>query len=98
MGLTNKQILGMAGEEAQAKSVSVQKPDGTFVKMTPLEAKAYLEGLTKVDPLTLALQRFQQRKKQIEEEQQLLSLGGSDPRGKETLRKIMSNMGRRTLR
>ena len=90
---SNKEILGVAAE--QGKTVLVQLPDGSFVKTTPVEAKAFVETEKKVDPLAYALRRFAERKKQEEAEFKKLELGCSYTGGKEVITKIL---GRSTQR
>lgn len=90
---SNREILGHAAEEV--KTVNVQKADGSFVRMSLSEANAFQEKEAKIDALAVALRNFNFRKQREEEMMNRLSLGGSDPRGMETLVKII---GRRSTR
>lgn len=86
-GRRNLELIGGAIQED--KTVSVQLPDGSFVKMTPTQAKAFQEKNKNESMLANALRAFQEREKSYKQEMDLLQLGGSDPSGKDTLRKML---------
>lgn len=90
-GKKNLELLGLASQED--KSVTVQQPNGTFLKMTPTEARIYLEKTKNQSALARALQHFEEREKAYKREMELLHLGGCDPRGSEVIQKII---GRRS--
>lgn len=88
-GKRNLELLGIASQDQQGKSVSVQQTDGSFAKVTPTEAKRVQEAENNQTQLQRALHAFNEREKLFKQEMELLHLGGCDPRGTEALKKIM---------
>lgn len=88
-GKRNLELLGIASQSQQDKSVSVQQNDGSFAKITPTEARRVQEAENNQTAFQRSLKAFEEREKLFKQEMALLHLGGCDPRGTETLKKIM---------